>query len=103
MHIREKTPPYDYLVHVSRANEEQVRSAKVWPIPISLRLPVIPIPLKKGDEDARLDLQVLLDTAYEHGAFDLKLDYSGEPVPPLTPEQSAWAKGIIAARVQSHD
>ena len=59
---------------------------------------MIPIPLRGGDPDALIDLQQMLDAAYERGAYDLDLNYTREPVPPLTPEQGAWARPLIDAR-----
>jgi hypothetical protein len=41
------------------------------------RLPIIPIPLKAEDSDARLDRQAVLDAAYENASFDLEIDYRG--------------------------
>ncbi len=96
--VRERLPAHDYLVHVSRAKSEHRRKGTVWPIPLIMRLPVIPIPLREGDPDAQVDLQLILETSYDRGAYDADLDYSRDPVPPLTIEQSAWAKTLIANR-----
>jgi hypothetical protein len=49
------------LVHVSPTHRRPL--GLVWPIRLSQRLPVIPIPLRAGDDDAPLDLQAVLDTA----------------------------------------
>ena len=32
-----------------------------------------------------LDLQAVLDTAYDRAGYDLEIDYSADPVPPLEP------------------
>ena len=45
----------DYCVVVSRAEEEP--KAGLWPIRLRDRLPEIPVPLRPGEADARLDLQ----------------------------------------------
>ena len=88
-------PACDYLVHVSRA--EGRPEGKPWPIPIRSPLPAIPVPLKKGDSDAVLDLQRILSTVYDRAAYELTIDYGGEPVPPLDPSQAAWAKELLRA------
>jgi len=87
-------PACDYLVHVSRASERP--KGKLWPIPLRSPLPAIPIPLKKPDPDAMLDLQRVLNTVYDRAAYELTVDYSQDPVPPLAPEQAAWAKELLA-------
>lgn len=96
IYIRERIAPYDYIVHVSRADGSIPRGTKAWAIPFGLPLPTIPVPLKGEDPDGRIDLQRLLETAYERGAFDLKIDYTREPVPALTAEQAEWARQLTA-------
>ena len=84
-----RTPEHDYLVHVSSAHRRP--QGLVWPIRLSQRLPVIPIPLLAGDGDAPLDLQAVLDTAYDHAGYDNEIDYTKEPIPPLKPEWAEWS------------
>jgi hypothetical protein len=67
---------------------------EVYPVPLRERLPVIRIPLRKGDEDVTLDLQSLIEQTYARAAYDF-LDYSSDPVPPLDPDDAAWADGIL--------
>jgi hypothetical protein len=89
--LRAGTPPVadrwgfncDYLVHVSRA--ERRPKGLVWPIRLHEPLPVVTIPLRGRDADARLALQVVFTTAYERGAFDAPVDYRAEPAPPFAP------------------
>ncbi len=97
MNIPERTPPLDYLIHVSRAEGKMRRRAQFWPIPLRSPLPIIPVPLAGEDPDAHLDLQQLFQIAYDRGAFDMKVDYASEPVPPLNPDQMKWA-GEVTGR-----
>jgi Protein of unknown function (DUF4058) len=90
---RELLPPGDYLVHVSRV--ETRPKGHLWPIRLSERLPVIPVPLAAGDPDARLDLQAVLTTAYDRARYDFSIDYTREPVPPLSPEWAAWSDRLL--------
>lgn len=90
---RELYPPCEYTVHISRAGERP--KAAVWPISIQAPLPVIPIPLKGKDPDTQLDLQSLLTITYDRGAYDLKLDYTKPPVPPLPPALARWANKLL--------
>ncbi len=85
----------DYMAHVSRVWKRP--NAQIWPIMLRERLPVIPIPLKKGDTDASLDLQKLLNLIYDRGGYDYKLDYHKDPVPKLSRTDAAWAAKILKA------
>ena len=96
MPTREPLPPADYLVHVSR-NDLRPRGL-IWPIMLAQRLPVIPIPLRGNDPEVPLDLQQILHTAYERGAYDLAVDYQRQPVPPLNDEQRQWATELVEAK-----
>jgi Protein of unknown function (DUF4058) len=81
---RAAIPEHEYFVHVSP--EKRRPQGLVWTIRLSQRLPVIPVPLRTGDDDAPLDLQAVLDTAYDHAGYHRVIDYTKEPVPPLKPE-----------------
>lgn len=61
------------------------------PIALRERLPVVAVPLR-GDESVLLDLQSVLDTAYDRAGYDLILDYEAELAPPLAADDRAWAR-----------
>ena len=86
--VPRKAGRHEYLVHVSR--EGQRPRGELYPIRLSQRLPIIRIPLKPKDPDARLDLQTVLDSAYDRAAYDLEIDYRAQPRPPLSPN---WPPG----------
>ena len=98
--VREDLPPHDYLVHVSRVRDQGRRRATVWPIPLNRRLPSIPVPLRHGDPDASIDLQSILATAFERGAYDLDMDYTNIPGPPIADELAGWVRQVAASAVQ---
>lgn len=87
--LRKRIRAHEYLVHVSPTHRRP--QGLVWPIRLSQRLPVIPIPLRTGDDDALLDLQAVLNTAYDHAGYDADIDYTKEPVPPLCPQWAEWS------------
>jgi Protein of unknown function (DUF4058) len=58
-------------------------------------LPTIRVPLRAPDADATLDLQQALDMIYERGAYDLKLDYTPDPGPPLPPDLAKWSNKLL--------
>jgi hypothetical protein len=90
------TEPYDYIVHVSRAGKRP--KGQVWRIFLAQRLPVVAIPLRSGDPDVSLDIQQVLETAYDRAAYGSTVDYRGEPEVALTAEQAAWADELLRSK-----
>jgi hypothetical protein len=66
----------------------------LYPIPMDARLPTIKIPLRAQDAPAKLNLQELLDKAYQMGRYN-RIDYSQPCWPPPKPEERAWFDGAI--------
>ncbi len=58
------------------------------------RLPGIWIPLRGGDGDIALDLQMLIDRAYESSANGRTLNYNRECDPPLMGDD-AWEDQLL--------
>jgi hypothetical protein len=94
--VPKKVGPHSYVVHVS--NEDDRPQGLLYPIRLSQRLPVIRIPLKPGDPDAQLDLQAVLDAAYDRVGYDTEIDYRAEPRPALKPELSTWADELLRSK-----
>jgi hypothetical protein len=92
---QEGRPECDYSVMVSRAEERP--AAAFWPIVLRERLPVIPIPLRLPDETVRVDLQEVLDRAYDGAGYE-HIIYMGSPEPGFSPEDAAWARQFVPAR-----
>ena len=57
-------------------------------------IPVFPLPLRKDEEEPPVKLGEILHALYERARFDLRLDYSRPPVPPLSEEDAAWANEL---------
>ena len=51
-------------------------------------LPRIAVPLEAGFPDTILDVQAVLERAYDEGAYVRRLDYSKAPAPPLSAENA---------------
>jgi len=83
-----------YRVVVSPATTRSRR--EVYPFGLRDRLPRVAIPLLAGDRPAVLDLQAILDETYEKGGFGRRIDYAGSPIPPLSVEDQAWAREVVA-------
>jgi Protein of unknown function (DUF4058) len=86
--MQQDLPPAPYFVFLSRADDRPL--TEVWPIPLDQPLPTVPVPLQRGDGDARLDLQQALALAYDECCLGDMIDYSKPPEGPLTPEEAAW-------------
>ena len=70
-------------------------AVEVYPIPPREPLPAIAMPLREGETDAPLDLQLAVDHLYQSGRYDGWLDYSKPPLPPLDPADEAWADNLL--------
>jgi len=93
-----KAGPFDY--HVSIHRFDRPKDFFVYPISLQNRLPVIPIPLLPGDPDTTLDLQAVLDQAYDFSPYLKEVAYGEDPIiPPLTAEQAEWAAVRLKQRL----
>ncbi len=85
----------DYLVCISPGWNRSRR--QLYAMPLRKKLPAIRIPLRKTDVPIRIDLQPLIDRAYQLGGYD-DIDYTEELDPPLTAEEAAWVKSLVVAK-----
>ncbi len=86
-------PPAHYYVVLSRADRRP--EAEVWPIRLQEPLPVVPVPLLSPDPDVSLDLGAALRTVYDSAGYDLDVDYTADPFPPLEGEDAVWAAQLL--------
>jgi hypothetical protein len=87
-------PACDYSVLVSR--RELRPQAGLWPIRLRDRLPEVPVPLKRPDGDARIDLQEILHRVYDVSGY-VSFIYRAAPTPQLRPDDAAWARQFLPA------
>ncbi len=87
-------PECAYSVVVSRAERRPV--VEFWPIGLRHPLPVIPVPLRSPDLDARLDLRAALDQVYDEARY-VHFLYEGAPEPPLAVGDAEWARQFLPA------
>ena len=93
-------PPADYLVLVSRAWKRGPRgSVDAYPCRLMEWLPCLPVPLREGEAAVPLDLQFVVNRAYDGGPY-LRgaVDYTRPPTPPLSPADAEWAAALIRER-----
>jgi hypothetical protein len=88
----ENLPECSAYAMVSRV--EQRPSVGLWPVSFREPLPTIPIPLRAPEKDVILDLQAMLNRAYDAGGYEDYI-YSSEPEPPLSEAEAAWAREML--------
>lgn len=89
----------DYRILVSRARRRPHAQLYAW----SVRhpIPAFPLPLLPDDAEPTTDVQAVLAALYDRARFDLRLDYTTSPVPPLGDDDASWAIGLIDAHARS--
>lgn len=86
----EYTTPYRVCV----VRGGKARQGEIYRVSLRERLPIFRIPLRETDKDARLDLQAIVDLAYENGGYD-DTNYRRDPVPPLSKDDADWADKLL--------
>ncbi|NJO94623.1 MAG: DUF4058 family protein [Hydrococcus sp. RM1_1_31] len=77
-----------YRILVSRGDRRP--QADLYAFNLPDRIPSFPLPLKSGDAEPIVDLQLLLSQVYDQASYDLAIDYHQEPVPSLLAEDRVW-------------
>ena len=77
-----------YRILVSR--KKQRPKADLYAFNIQNKIPEFPLPLRPEDTEIIIDLQTLLTNIYDIGGYDLKIDYSQQPVPELLEDDAIW-------------
>jgi hypothetical protein len=93
--MQQPLPPAPYFVFLSRVEKRPIM--EVWPIQITMPLPLISVPLLVDDPDVTLDLQLALNTVYDALNYDLSVDYTRPPDVRLAGEAAAWAVAHLQA------
>jgi hypothetical protein len=82
-----------YRILVSRGDCRP--TADLYAFNLRQAIPSFALPLQSRDSEPIIDLQALLDGIYDRAAYDLKLDYSTEPVPPLLETDAVWVDALL--------
>jgi len=88
--------PFHYHVCVTRAGEQPELFGAVFPL--DRPLPAVEILLDAGVAPVTVDLQAALTEAYDAGRYADFVDYAQPCTPPLSPEEQAWADGVLRTR-----
>lgn len=81
--------PFDYLICTYRTAPRMGFWVQPWKLPAAV--PDLTVPLEPGLSELRLTFKPLIDAAYVNSAFRKLINYEVEPIPPLAPEDAAWA------------
>jgi hypothetical protein len=88
-----EVPPSDYRIVVSRGDCRPL--AQLYGFSVRQVIPSFHLPLQSEDAEPLVDLQALLNGVYERARYNLAIDYSQEPVPPLKEEDVVWADTLL--------
>lgn len=89
-----RSKKYDYLVSVNRAWDLR-EEFELYRRRLPERLPKVRVPLAGDDPDVVMDLQLVVNHLYEAADMQHRLNYDAPCVPPLSPEDQAWADQLI--------
>jgi hypothetical protein len=86
----------DYRILVSRG----IQRPRAVLIAFTLRqpIPAFTLPLLPGDDEPEVALNRILHALYQRARFDLRLDYTQLPLPPLVEADAAWVQELITTR-----
>lgn len=85
--------PSHYRILVSRGHARPW--ADLYYFGVRDSIPAFPLPLQAGEEEPAVALEDLLHALYDRAGYDLRIDYRGEPEPPLDAEDAAWAAALL--------
>ncbi|MGB3613702.1 MAG: DUF4058 family protein [Elainellaceae cyanobacterium] len=96
MPVYHNTIQAHYRILVSRGYRRP--QADLYTFKLQDPIPVFPLPLKSGDTEPLVDLQLLLSNLYDEASYDLAIDYAQDPIPQLSEEEQSWASTILTAQ-----
>lgn len=93
MQILSEIPQTDYRILVCRGECRPL--AQLYAFSVRQEIPKFFLPLQSGDTEPLVDLQSLLIGVYNRARFDMAIDYSREPLPPLKADDRMWADELL--------
>lgn len=82
----------DYRILISRSNTRP--KAELYAFNLQESIPSFCLPLRHGDTEPLLDLQVLINEIYERAGLDLAIDYSSELLG-VSENDRAWINQVL--------
>lgn len=97
----EEPPAAPYYIYLSRW--QRYPMTQIWPLPLRLPLPVVPVPLFPEDADVPLDMQAAVQASFALVGYEQLLDYSKPPpAPALAAEDGVWAESLLRTAGYRH-
>lgn len=88
-----RLPEVAYAIALTRAQSGVIN---IWPLRLQDSLPIIPVPLRSPDPDVLLELPLVMAAIYDEAAYDLSIDYSQPPPPPvLSQADEEWMRSLF--------
>lgn len=96
-----EVPVSDYRIVVSRGDRRPL--AQLYAFSVRQAILSFPLPLQSEDTEPPVDLQALINGLYERARYNLAIDYSQEPVPPLKEEDAVWVDALLREKGLRND
>lgn len=91
--LGEAAPESDYRLLVHRGWRPGV--ADLYAFGVRDAIPLIPIPLRRGEDEPLLDLNSLLHALYDQAVYSLRIHYDQPPTPPLAEADATWVTELL--------
>jgi hypothetical protein len=91
--LQKPLPQADYYYLLSRG--ERRPDCQVYHWTLRQPLPTLPVPLRHPDPDILVNLQAVIDTAYERGRFFRRIPYRGSMPAFLSEADRQWTEGLL--------
>lgn len=88
-----RTVSTDYRTLISRGHQRP--KAQLYGFGVRRSILEFPLPTLPHETEPQVDLNTILHDLYIRARFDLRLDYSQQPLPPLAEDDAAWAQALI--------
>jgi hypothetical protein len=83
----------DYRILVSRGDRRP--TATLYAFSMRQPIPTFPLPLQPEDQEPLVDIGRLLHDLYGRASYDLRVDYTSDPDPPLRATTAAWVDQLL--------
>jgi len=83
----------DYRILVSRS--ELRPQAELYAFNLREQIPAFVLPLRKDDTEPLVDLQSVIQDLFDRAGFDLAINYTCEPVPPIAEADIDWVRALL--------
>lgn len=88
-------PAVPYFVFLTRSWDFPI--TETWPIALEQPLPVVPVPLREGEQSIAIDLGQALTRVYDDCCFRQIIDYAKPPEVRLAAEETVWVDAHLRA------